>query len=112
MSAEANLASEDGDWGAELGAGYSLLNAGGFSLTPGAGVYIHDNDGSGDTSTQLYGRVEASYSIPASVTLGIGARFAHEVRPYGTISYPLLPMLSVKGNIGDDYYSAGLQAKF
>lgn len=41
LGAEANYGRADGHWGTELGAGYAL-NMAGFSLTPGAGVYLRD----------------------------------------------------------------------
>ncbi|MXO64715.1 hypothetical protein GRI91_02990 [Altererythrobacter endophyticus] len=136
---DANVAKEDGDWGGEFGANYAIYQSGGFSLTPGAGLFVHDdddpryfedNDGGSSgcrdgrtgnfvdddncdsTSVSAFGRVEASYSIPMSLTLGLGARIDDDVRPYATVSYPLLPVMNLKGNIGDGYIAAGLQAKF
>jgi hypothetical protein len=102
LGAEAGYGRADGHWGTELGAGYAFGFAG-FHLTPGAGVYLRDGD------TRLYGRVEASYTIPLSATIGVGARVsAHETRPYATLAMPILPKLRVKGNVGPHYYAAGL----
>ncbi len=102
LGAEANYGRADGHWGTEIGAGYAMGIAG-FRLTPGAGVYLRDGD------TRLYGRVEATYSIPLSVTLGAGARVSSdEIRPYATLAMPLLPKLAVKGNAGPHYYTVGL----
>jgi hypothetical protein len=99
---EANGARADGHWGGEFGAGYSLDMAG-FSLTPGAGLLVHDGD------AKLYGRIEAAYSIPASARIGIGARFSDDhTRPYGTIAFPLLPTVALKANAGPKYYALGL----
>lgn len=102
LGAEANYGRADGHWGTELGAGYAL-NMAGFSLTPGAGVYLRDGD------TKLYGRVEAAYTIPLSATIGVGARFSGDnTRPYATLAMPLLPKIRAKANVGPKYYSLGL----
>ena len=102
LGAEADYARADGRWGTEIGAGYRLGLAG-FSLTPGAGLFLADGD------TKLYGRVEAAYTIPLSATIGAGARFSgDDTRPYATLAMPLLPKLRVKGNVGPGYYAAGL----
>ncbi|BBD01649.1 MULTISPECIES: hypothetical protein [Sphingobium] len=102
LGAEANYARADGHWGTELGAGYAMGIAG-FSLTPGAGVYIRDGD------TKLYGRVEAAYTIPLSMTIGAGVRFSGDnTRPYATLAMPLIPKLRAKANVGPKYYAVGL----
>lgn len=102
LGAEANYGRADGHWGTEIGAGYRLGMAG-FSLTPGAGVYLADGD------AKLYGRVEAAYTIPLSATIGAGVRFSGDnTRPYATLAMPLLPKLRVKANVGPKYYAAGL----
>ena len=102
LGAEANSARADGHWGTELGAGYAMGIAG-FSLTPGAGVYIRDGD------TKLYGRVEAAYTIPLSMTIGAGVRFSGDnTRPYATLAMPLIPKLRAKANVGPKYYAVGL----
>ncbi|MCW2382972.1 hypothetical protein M2338_002537 [Sphingobium sp. B2D3B] len=102
LGAEGNYARANGRWGAELGAGYAVDFAG-FSLTPGAGVYLRDG------GTAAYGRVEAAYQIPMSLRIGIGARISgEEPRVYGTVAMPVLPRVAVKGNVGDRYVSVGL----
>ncbi|MFD1106929.1 hypothetical protein [Sphingobium olei] len=102
LGAEVNYGRADGHWGTEVGAGYRLGLAG-FSLTPGAGVYLADGD------AKLYGRIEAAYSIPLSATIGAGVRFSgDDTRPYATIALPLLPKLRAKANAGPGYYAAGL----
>ncbi|WP_066515205.1 hypothetical protein [Sphingobium cloacae] len=102
LGAEVNYGRADGHWGAEIGAGYAM-GIGGFTLTPGAGVYLRNGD------ERLYGRVEAAYTLPASATIGIGARFSSaHTRPYATLAMPLLPKLRVKGNVGPKYYAVGL----
>ena len=102
LGAEVNYGRAQGDWGAELGAGYAFDLAG-FSLTPSAGVYLKDGD------TSIYGRVEATYTLPAAATIGAGVRFSgDDPRPYATIAMPLLPKLQVKGNVGPKYYAVGL----
>lgn len=102
LGAEAYYGRADGHWGTEVGAGYRLGFAG-FSLTPGAGVYLRDGD------TKLYGRVEAAYSIPLSATIGAGVRFSGDnTRPYASLALPLLPKLRAKANAGPKYYAVGL----
>ncbi len=102
LGAEAGYGRADGHWGTELGAGYAM-DIGSFSLRPGAGVYLRDG------GTRVYGRVEAAFTLPASATIGVGARFSSDnTRPYATIALPLIPKLRVKGNIGPKYYTAGL----
>lgn len=102
LGAEANYARANGRWGAELGAGYSFGMAG-FSLTPGAGVYLRDG------GTVAYGRLEAAYQLPASFRVGVGARISgDEPRIYGTIAMPILPTVAIKGNVGDRYVAVGL----
>ena len=102
LGAELNYGRADGHWGTEIGAGYAM-DVAGFSLTPGAGVYLRDGD------AKLYGRVEATYSLPAFATIGAGVRFsADNSRPYATIAMPVIPKLRVKGNVGPKYYAVGL----
>jgi hypothetical protein len=102
LGAELNYGRADGRWGTEVGAGYAM-DVAGFSLTPGAGVYLHDGD------AKLYGRVEATYSLPAFATIGAGVRFSGDnSRPYATIAMPVIPKLRVKGNVGPKYYAVGL----
>ncbi|HEX7781981.1 MAG TPA: hypothetical protein VF509_04165 [Sphingobium sp.] len=99
---EANGARADGHWGGEVGAGYALDLAG-FSLTPGAGLLLHDGN------ARLYGRIEAAFQIPASARIGAGVRFSGDhSRPYGTVAFPVLPMVALKGNVGPKYYALGL----
>lgn len=102
LGAELGYGRADGHWGTEIGAGYAL-DVAGFSLTPGAGVYLRDGD------AKLYGRVEATYALPAFATIGAGVRFSGDnTRPYATIAMPLVPKLKVKGNVGPKYYAVGL----
>lgn len=110
LVAEANLARWHGDWGGELGAGYAF-EAAGFTLRPMAGVMLQD-DGDG-TGTKLYGKIEASYTLPASVELGLGARLSGDrTRSYALVSLPLAPKIRVKGNVGDGYFALGARLDF
>ncbi|QJU60818.1 hypothetical protein HL653_19290 [Sphingomonas sp. AP4-R1] len=103
---EADYARANGRWGGEFGAGYSLGFAG-FSLTPGAGVFVRGG------SARLYGRVEATYAIPAMARIGAGVRISgSDPRPYGTVALPVLPKVAVKGNAGPKYFAAGLTLGF
>ena len=141
VALEANVAKSEGDWGAELGAGVSVISIGGFRIAPGGGVFLADRDddryfldssatpvGCRDTetgdivsdkrcdpaSTRLYARAEATFDVPlAGISLGTGARFmSGNLRPYGTISAAVLPLVNVKANAGPKYVAAGLQARF
>lgn len=136
VTAEANVARAEGDWGGELAVGVPVISDGGFSITPGAGVFFHHRDhpgyvnqdsqcfskSSGDrvsdgkcdnSGTKIFGKVEAMYRLPTALGFGIGARLiGDDVRAYGTVSMPLLPRIDVKGNFGDHYLAAGLQARF
>src|SRR5690606_30472225 len=98
VALEANVAKSEGDWGAELGAGVSVISVGGVRITPGGGVVLADRDddryfldssatpaGCRDTetgnivsdkrcdpdSTRLYPRAEATFDVPLA---GISAR--------------------------------------
>jgi len=106
LGAEANYGRADGRWGTELGVGYSL-DVAGFSLTPAAGVFLRDG------GSRAYGRVEATYSIPASITIGAGVRFSGaNTRPYATVAMPLIPRVRLKGNLAPKYYTAGVTLGF
>ncbi|OYW87024.1 MAG: hypothetical protein B7Z20_06085 [Sphingobium sp. 32-64-5] len=103
LGVEGNYGRADGHWGTELGAGYGF-DLGGFSVTPGAGVYLRDGD------TKLYGRIEAGFTLPASATIGAGLRFSGDnTRPYATIAFPVLPMVDIKANAGPHYVAAGIR---
>lgn len=102
LGAEGNYGRAQGDWGGELGAGYAF-DLGAFSITPGAGVLLRDGD------TDLYGRVEGVFHLPASATIGAGLRFGNDTRPYATIAMPLLPKVAVKANVGPKYYTIGIK---
>lgn len=102
LGAEIDYGRADGHWGTEIGAGYAFGLAG-FSLTPGGGVYLRDGD------TKLYGRFEATYTLPMSASIGAGVRFSGDnTRPYATIAMPLIPKLRAKANLAPKYYSLGL----
>ncbi|EIZ80954.1 hypothetical protein WSK_0346 [Novosphingobium sp. Rr 2-17] len=136
VTAEANVARGEGDWGGELAVGVPLVQDGGFALTPGAGVFFHNRDHDGYDSegsqcvrrsdgadvsdgkcdgsgTKLFARVEATYRLPTSLAFGVGARYiSGDLRAYGTVAMPLAPHFDVKANLGDHYLSAGIQARF
>lgn len=102
LGGELNYARSEGRDGVEVGGGYALSFQG-FSLTPGAGVFI----GQGDS--KIYGRVEAAYTLPASLTVGVGLRIENEARPYGTVSIPVLPKVAIRGNLGAHYGAIGIK---
>ncbi len=136
VTAEANVARSEGDWGGELAVGVPVISDGGFSITPAAGVFFHHRDhpgyfnddsqcfsrDSGDrvsdgkcdnSGTRFFGKVEAMYRLPMALGFGVGARLiGDDLRAYGTVSMPILPRIDVKGNFGDHYLAAGLQARF
>ena len=102
FGAEAGYGRANGRWGAEIGAGYALGLAG-FSLTPGAGIYLRDG------GSAAYGRIEAAYQIPLSLRIGAGVRISgNDPRPYATVAMPVLPGIALKGNAGPKYVSAGI----
>ncbi len=105
LGAEANYGHAEGRDGPELGGGYAL-GFQGFSLTPGAGVFIRDD------KTKVYGRIEAAYTLPASFTVGVGVRLQDEARPYATVAFPLLPKVAIRGNLGAHYYAIGLKVGY
>lgn len=139
VALEANGARADGRWGGELGIGYSL-GLDGFSFTPIVGgfvyqgdndrFYMDDNGGNprcrdslngqyaadsecDNTVVRAYGKVEATYSISLGPELGGGVRVSKgNMAPYGTLAFPLAPMVKLKGNVGDGYYALGLRARF
>ncbi|MDX3900796.1 MAG: hypothetical protein QHC40_09845 [Sphingobium sp.] len=102
LGVEGGYARADGHWGTELGAGYAF-GAAGFRLTPGGGLFLADGE------TKVYGRVEGSYTLPASLTIGAGVRASSDnIRPYATVAMPVIPLLRLKGNIAPKYYGLGL----
>lgn len=136
VTAEADVAHAEGDWGGEISAGMPLISDGGFSLTPSVGAFFHHHDHPGydvvssqcidqssgaqvsdgkcdSSGTKIFGKVEAVYRLPTSLGFGVGARFiGSHLRAYGTVAMPILPHIDVKGNLGDHYVAAGLQARF
>jgi len=105
LGGEANYGHAEGRDGAELGAGYALTLEG-FSLTPGGGLFIRNGE------TKAYARAEAAFTVPGSVTVGVGVRVAEEARPYGTVSVPVMPKVAIKGNVGDHYLAIGLKVGY
>lgn len=136
ITAEANVARSEGDWGGELAVGVPVIQDGGFSITPGVGAFFHKRDHDGydtrdsqciressreqvsdgkcdDSGTKIFGKVEATYKLPMSLAFGLGARFiGDDLRAYGTVAMPLAPFIDLKGNVGDHYVAAGVQARF
>lgn len=136
VTAEANVARAEGDWGGELAVGVPVIQDGGFSITPGVGAFFHKRDHDGyyadgsdcfrssddaqvsdgkcdNSGTRLFAKLEATYRLPVSLAVGVGARFiGGDLRAYGTASMPLAPHFDVKANIGDHYLAAGVQARF
>ncbi|WP_395396459.1 hypothetical protein WBP07_21475 (plasmid) [Novosphingobium sp. BL-8A] len=137
---EANGARSEGQWGGELGAGYKIPVFAGLRLTPAAGAFLYKGDNDryyedynggnercrdssngqyasdskcNNLAAKFYGRIEATYTIPAAFTFGVGARYmSSEVRPYGTVAVPIAPRIDLKGNAGSHYFAAGLLAHF
>ncbi len=136
--AEANGARVGDRWGGELGVGYAIGIAG-FNLSAGGGAFLYKGDNDryyedpnggnqrcrdssngqyvkssdcNNLAAKAYGRIEATYHIPLFATVGAGARIGSKVRPYGTISLPIGPVLTLKGNGGPHYGAIGLRAGF
>lgn len=136
VAAEAGVARSEGSWGGELSVGMPVIEDGGFSITPSVGAFLHKRDHpdyyhdnsqcfsratdeqvSGgrcdDSGTKIFGKVEATYRLPASFSLGVGARLiGNDLRAYGTAAMPLAPFIDGKVNVGDHYLAAGVQARF
>ena len=110
IAVEGNLARAQGHWGGELGMGYSL-HAGPITLRPIGGLFIHsDND---QREAKLFGKAEATVTIPTIAELGAGARISGDhTRIYGTAAFDLLPKLKLKGNLGDRYAAIGIMGEF
>lgn len=103
VSVEGAGARADGRWGGEVGVGYGI-GAAGFRLTPILGAFVADGD------TRVVGKVEATYAIPLLATIGGGVRVGEgDTTPYATVALPLLPLVDLKGNVGDGYYALGLK---
>ncbi len=47
VTAEANVARSEGDWGGELAVGASVIEDGGFAITPAVGAFFHKRDHDG-----------------------------------------------------------------
>ena len=136
ITAEANVARSEGDWGGEIAVGVPIIADGPISVTPGVGLFFHDRDHPGyveedsqcfreatgdrvsdgrcdNSGTKVFGKIEGTYRLPMSLALGVGARLiGDDVRAYGTVAMPVAPFIDVKGNIGDNYLAAGIQARF
>lgn len=136
ITAEANAARSEGSWGGELAVGVPVIEDGGFSITPAAGVFFHKRDHDGfyendsqcfrraddarvkdsrcdDSGTKFFGKVEATYRLPMALSVGVGARLiGNDLRAYGTAAMPLAPFIDGKVNVGDHYLAAGVQARF
>lgn len=110
VAIEGNAVRAQGNWGGELGAGYDL-RAGPFTLRPIAGLFIHsEND---EREVKLYGKAEATVTLPLVAELGAGARFSGDrTRLYGTAAVNLLPALKLKGNLGERYAAIGILGQF
>lgn len=140
IAIEANGARAQERWGAELGVGYNF-RAGPITVRPIGGVlvypgendrYYNDTFSNGETrcrdsqngqfardslcdntAASLYGKVEATATIPLIAEIGAGARFSSDrTRIYGTAAFAILPAFKVKANVGDRYYALGLLASF
>ncbi len=136
VTAEANVARSEGNWGGELAVGVPVIQDGGFAITPAVGAFFHKRDYDGyyednsqcfrrsddeqvgdgrcdNSGTKIFGKVEATYTLPMSFTFGLGARLiGNDLRAYGTAAMPLAPFLDGKVNVGDHYVAAGVRAKF
>lgn len=109
LGVEATGGKADGQWGAEVGASYSM-GFGPFTVRPVVGAFIPTQDGA---STSIYAKGEATFTIPAVAELGLGARLAHEkVRAYALAAFPILPKFKLTLQGGEHYGAAGLRFSF
>jgi hypothetical protein len=125
--------------GGELGVGYNIAK-GNFRLTPivGAFIYKGDNDryasqtvtggnticrdlrngqfakkeNCNNTAVKAYGKLEAAYRFGGKVEIGGGVRVSSKTTPYGSLGFNLSDQLALRAFGGDDYYGAGLIARF
>jgi len=140
LGGEATGGKAEGQWGGELGVGYSF-RFGPISVRPigGAFIYKGNNDryynqtmSNGETrcrdrsngqfakdakcndvAAMFYGKLEATVSIPMFAEVGVGGRFMDgEVRPYGLVSVPLAPKVRIVGAGGQEYFSLGVRLGF
>jgi hypothetical protein len=92
--------------GGEAGVGYRF-GLGPLNVTPIVGGFLHSDD------VDIYGKVEATATLVGIGEIGGGLRVDDDdVNPYATASINVAPLISIKGNLGDDYYSAGLAIRF
>jgi len=137
---EANIAHTESTTGGELGIGYQL-SLGPVNITPIIGAFLFEGDNDryrsetlsngreicrdlrngqfadkqncNSIAAEAYGKIEATFSVADIVEIGGGGHFTEDdVKPYGTAAFKMLPMVSVKGSVGKDYYSGGLSVKF
>ena len=139
IGTEAAFAQVDGINGGELGLGYGY-DIGPLRVAPSAGAYIYRGDPSrfflqtqldnstacidstdnmiatlvhcNDLAAQAYGKIEATLGIPGVGRLGGGYRISESSTPYGTVILTALPVLAIKGSVGNDYYAVGLSLGF
>ena len=139
IGTEAAFAQIDGVNGGELGLGYGY-DIGPLRIAPSAGAYVYRGDPSrfflqtqldnstacidstdnmiatlvhcNDLTAQAYGKVEATLGIPGIGRIGGGYRLSESSTPYGTLIFSALPVVSIKGSVGNDYYAVGLSLGF
>ena len=139
MGTEAAFAQVDGVNGGELGLGYGY-DLGPLRIAPSAGAYIYQGDPSrfflqtqldnstacidstdnmiatlvhcNDLTAQAYGKIEGTLGIPGIGRIGGGYRLSESSTPYGTVIFSALPLVSIKGSVGNDYYAIGLSLGF
>jgi len=106
FTAEGNFARVNHRDGGEAGIGYRF-GFGPLHVTPIVGGFLHSDE------VDIYGKVEATATLLGIGEIGGGVRADDDdVNPYATVAFTLAPLIYVKGNVGDDYYSAGLAVRF
>lgn len=136
---ELNGARSYGQWGAELGVGYRA-KFGIFDITPTAGGFLYRGDSHGYFTTtdsngtehcrasngqfadkdkcdrvagKAYGRLEAGVSVPTVGRFAVGGRYiGSQVKPYGAVSFALMPKVAMKANGGQHYGALGVTFGF
>jgi hypothetical protein len=106
FTAEGSFAHVNHRDGGEAGVGYRF-GVGPIHITPIVGGFLHSDD------VDIYGKVEATATLLGIGEIGGGLRADDDdVNPYVTAAFAVAPLISIKGNLGDDYYSAGLAVRF
>jgi hypothetical protein len=140
IALEANAAHVKDITGGELGAGYRF-SIGPVHIAPYVGAFLYQEDDSSyheetfrngntvcrdtrngqfadeekcdDLNAKVYGKLEATINVLDFADVGGGVRFSEDqTTPYFALAINVVPHLSIRGNVGKDYWSGGLHIAF